>query len=637
MTDNLLHKANLLVNLAAFVTAEGAVARAVAGVGGLLSWQALSGQRAAPDLEARIADAMRARLAWPEVTPDQRALIPQMIESALPAPHEIIAAGLDRDTLIARMEAGLNDPEHRRPETLSLFRAVLTPALDRLLSDRDFTATLAPAFMRGVLAGLDGLDANTQAARDAALAALDQGRRVEDKIDLLPDQFAAIIAKLPNATRPELVAVADRFEITGAEGMSDIALRRELEKKAEDWRALRAQIEAIPDGMRQLSNLKGAAQAAFEAGRFDEVEELLERVHQVEIEEAAKTAELRAETALLRGRVDQAYALLSAAADSFAGIDPLEPARRRIHRYVKVLYDHGLRYGSRGLKLGQELLDPVLTNSLRQSEPMLWAAGKNAQAIGLSALGKFSGGVFGAELMKEAVSTYREVLEVHTRTRAPHDWAAAKTNLGTTLTALAQQSPGTPGLLMLREAVDVLRAALKEREKKKDPRGILATLNSLGNALRLQGERTKGPKGVALLDRSVRVFESALEHPQISSSEERAAVQMSSIAPLLLLGAKVPGSGGAAYLDKAMRAAHGALEVFSVEHHPVIWADTQISMAFAFLHRADHDTCTDPAPHLRTALDHVEAALEVFDPEHMPFNHQRATALRNHLRQRLGL
>ena len=49
-----------------------------------------------------------------------------------------------------------------------------------------------------------------------------------------------------------------------------------------------------------------------------------------ELDIAASTAELRADNALLRGRVEDAYRMLSAAADSFAAVDPLEPARRRV-------------------------------------------------------------------------------------------------------------------------------------------------------------------------------------------------------------------------------------------------------------------------------------------------------------------
>ena len=484
--DRYLHAANALISLAALVTAGGPVAAAGAGVSGLLSWRALRATPAAPDLEKELAAAMEARLARPDVTEDQRALIPQMIEASLPEPATVIAAGLDPDRLIAAMEGALTDREHRQHAGRSLFRATLRPALARLLNDPEFTGTLGPAFMRSVVGQLQGLDETTRATLIETLGARADLRRVEDKIDLLPGQFAALMEDLPNATRTELVAVAHRFEIERAEDLTDTALRRELEERAKDWHALRAQVAAIPETMQQLSNLKGAAQAAFDAGRFEEVETLLARVHEVELEEAAKTADLRAETALLRGRVDQAYHLFASTADSFAPIDPLEPARRRILRYVKPLHDHGRRYGGTGLQRGQDLLTQVLTNDLRHADDLLWAAGMNALAIGYQNLGIRTGGSEGAALLGQAVSAYRAALEVYTRA-----------------------------------------------------------------------------------------------------------------------------------------------------DYPVDWAITQVNLAIAEVSLAQHDSCTDPAPHLRAALAHVEAALEVFDPEHMPYDHQKATDLRDRLRAAL--
>ena len=60
------------------------------------------------------------------------------------------------------------------------------------------------------------------------------------------------------------------------------------------------------------------------------------------------------------------------------------------------------------------------------------------------------------------------------------------------------------------------------------------------------------------------------------------------------------------------------------------------NLALAEGARADHATCADPRPHLEAALDHVTAALRVFDPAHMPLNHEKATWLRDSLAQRLA-
>ena len=63
---------------------------------------------------------------------------------------------------------------------------------------------------------------------------------------------------------------------------------------------------------------------------------------------------------------------------------------------------------------------------------------------------------------------------------------------------------------------------------------------------------------------------------------------------------------------------------------------TRENMALAEQAIADHDGTADPVAHLQAALDHVEAALTVYDPVHMPYNYEKATRLRDRLRARLG-
>ncbi len=595
--------------------------------------------------------------------------------------------------------------------------------MQKLLTDPKFTETLAPQFMQAVLDEIRGTRADVQ--------------EVAKKIELLPGQFAALLDKLPNATRPELVAVADRFDIPQPEGMTDTALRRELEKRAEDWRALRREIAAIPETMKQLSNLKGAAQAAFDAGRFEEVEMLLERVHQVELEEAAKTAELRAETALLRGRVDQAFTLLSSAADSLRPIDPLEPARRRILQYFAILRNHGLRYGGSGIARGIDLLAPVLSDDLLQADAWLWGAGMNSQAIGYQELGSRTGGSEGAALLGQAVEAYRAALEVGTRadhpvdwammqnnlgnalsvqgertggpegekllgqaveacraalevlTRADHpvDWAMTLNNLGGALWAQGSRTGGPEGAALLGQAVDAYRAALEVRTRADHPVQWAITQNNLGAALRAQGSPTGGPEGAALLGQAVDAYRAALEvttradHPvdwamtqnnlgnALSEQGSRtggpkgtallgqavdayraaqevytradhpvhwATTQNNLGAALREQGSRTGGPEGAARLGQAVEAYSKALEVRTRADHPVDWAMTQENLAEVYEALAQHDTCTDPAPHLRAALAHVEAALEVYDPEHMPYDHGTATALRDRIRAALA-
>lgn len=610
--DKLLHTANLLVSLAAVSVAGGALGAAQAAITGALSFREVAGKvtPAITSLAQFLADDLRAGMANPEVTDDQRLLIPQMIEAALPAPVDIIGKALNAETLAETLCSRLTHPEHRVPANLALFRRLLTPALTRLLSDPTFATTLAPEFMRAVLGQLD---------------------RIEDKVDLLPGQVAALLGNLANASRPELVAVAARFEIAGANDLTDSALRRELEKRAEDWQSLRAQIAAIPETLKQLSNLKGAAQAAFDAGRFDEVEELLGRVQEVELEEAARTAELRAETALLRGRVEQAFVQFSAAADCFQHFNRMESVLQRVG-YAERLYQHGLRYGGKGLALAAKMLRRAITHKVRKAEARLWASALNKLGNALSVQGERLGGDEGVALKGQAVAAYTKALEVRTLKDHPADWAATQNNLGNALWYQGRQTDGPQRAALLGEAAAAYAAALDVYTRADHPVNWATTKHNLGAVLMVKGMYTEGDEGATLLGQAVAAYTAALE---VRTCEDHpldwAITQHNLGVALAVKGMRTDGDEGAALLGHAVAAYTRALEVSTLEDQPVTWAETQMNLALAHLNIAIRKTCTDPFPPLCKALEHVSSALDVFDPKRTPLYHQQATALRIHI------
>lgn len=71
-----------------------------------------------------------------------------------------------------------------------------------------------------------------------------------------------------------------------------------------------------------------------------------------------------------------------------------------------------------------------------------------------------------------------------------------------------------------------------------------------------------------------------------------------------------------------------ALEVRTRAAHPVDWAMTQWNIAILYGNWAALEP-DRAAVHLRDALGAVDVALEVFDPEHMRFNHDNATESRS--------
>jgi len=154
---------------------------------------------------------------------------------------------------------------------------------------------------------------------------------------LQPDQVATF-------SRDEVELLASRFEVATPHARTTSELKIVFNQKAEENRTLRHQIGSIDERVIGLGTRKVAAREAAERKNFSEVEAMLSYVDQMETEIAAETKEFRAANALLLGRDEEAFTHLTAAANSFAGIDPEEPSRR-LAIYETRIIDHGRRHG----------------------------------------------------------------------------------------------------------------------------------------------------------------------------------------------------------------------------------------------------------------------------------------------------
>ncbi len=486
-------------------------------------------------------------------------------------------------------------------------------------------------------------------------------------------------------TRDDLELLASRFEISGAHDLSEDALREVLTEKAKEYRAYRQQIDSLDERVAAIANLKGAAQDAAERLDFDTVEELLARVTEVEAEIFAESTLARAQNALLRNRADDAYALLTAAAEALAVKDPLEPARWRT-RHEDLLYQHGLRYGGSGLlravdmneaiiaategrdswlwsnaqqnlaialetqgsrtagAAGNTLLsravaayEAALTVFTKDAHPVQWATTQQNLAIALQTLGSRTASGAGTALLSRAVQAFESALTVFMRDAYPMQWATTQQNLANALGKQGGRTAGAAGKALLSRAVAAYEAALTVRTKDAHPVDWAMTQQNLAITLEIQGNRTAGEAGNALLSRAVTAYEAALTlltkeaHPV-----DWAGTQQNLAAALQTQGSRTAGAAGKALLCRAVTAYEAALTVRTREAMPQIWAETQENLAILYKSLAEHDSCDDPHAALRQALAHVEAALEVYDPEHSSYRHEQATALRGLILDRLA-
>ena len=585
---------------------------------------------------------------------DAEVLYLQMVEAGLPDPARIMANRMVAASVTEGMLAGLTEREHRDPAMQALFRALTQPALERLLADKAFAADLTPAFMRAVLENFVGL---------------------AEKLDNISRQG-----------RDVLETLAVRFEIEKIFDLSDTELRRQLELRAEDYRRYRAQIEAIDERMAGLGDLKAAAQEAAERLDFAEVEALLSQVHMTELEVAAETALVRADTALLRGRSEQAFDLLSAAAYSFGGVDRLEPARRLID-YEDVLYFHGRRYGGASLAFAVRMLRRALEDIDEENAPEAWSNGQYKLGNALSLEGGRIGGAEGTKLLVDAAQAHKAAQRVWTEERAPESWAMvqnnlsatvflhsmqvggferirllqtaakiareaarvwfnvgnfeqsarAQTNLGNALAASGGEMSGAEGVQILSEAVEAFRGALLIRTKDEYPLERAHTQHNLGTALWDRGRRMDGLEGDWMLREAVQVLnEALLTRTEAGYPLYWAMTQNSLGIALTTQGEQTAGQEGVQLFTKAIEAFEAALRIHTEAEHPVPWASATRNLGHAHESLADHGSCPDPRAALEAAAERFTDALRIYDPETMPFDHARATDSLARVRSKLA-
>lgn len=550
--------------------------------------------------------------------PAHGTLTPRALVAAAKAEGDAARADALAEALYARIPFDGDDARTRR-----LLQLALQSAMRACYEDE----TLQRRLTREVLI-------DTARQTDGAVEILE---RVEEKTDAVLRRLGGIetvLASLEAQSAGDLQLIAGAFGAT--EAMGKPALVEFLTKKGAEYRALRQEIDAIEDGYKRLSNLKAAAREAIAAVRLDEVEEILSRVQEVELEEAARTSELRAENALLRGRADQACRILTAAADSFAAVDPWEPARRRFE-YEKTLYFHGLRYGGTALARAIEMLRAPALQGLREADPVLWGKVQNNLAIALKEHGIRAEQSEALARLADAAEAARNALTVRTRARHPADWAITQQNLAAILQEWGRRVDGAEADSLLADAVEACRKALDVRRRETDPKGWAMTQQNLAIALGEQGRRLTGEEALRLLAASAAASRAAMQvRTRAASPVDWAMTQINLAVTLRQQGRRTPGRAGTALIAEAIAAYAAALDVFTREDHPVQWAMTQENLANAEEALALHQATGDPAPHLRAALAHVEAALEVYDPETMAHPHFTATALRDRLRDRLA-
>ena len=387
--------------------------------------------------------------------------------------------------------------------------------------------------------------------------------------------LANALEDLKESNRDQLEAIANRFEVPNVIEMSDRKLRMAIFKKAEDFRRYREVVQSIDEKSSALAHLKERALEAIDALDFDLVEDLLAQVMEVEIETAAQTAELRAQNALLLGRLDQAFVLLSSAADSLASIDPIEPSRRRI-TYEGWFARHAERFGGHGLEHAERLSRAALEGLDGGDTMLLWRA-HIGLGISLSNQGWLTSHPKDLALLSAAADRYQVAAQCITEEDFPIQLATTQNNLAVVLMKMARRSREEEAQVFIDQAIDLLEKALQVHTREALPLKWAMAKDNLGNALDFKG----------------------------------------------VLNGASPDDGSFQF---AIHAHEEALTVRRRESYPLLWAYTKGNLGLDWSNLSIQDYASDPALYRKNAEANFLEALEVLTPETEPFQYARTLA-----------
>lgn len=445
---------------------------------------------------------------------------------------------------------------------------------------------------------------------------------------------------IPGLMRRDLEDLAARFHIENPYDQNDAQLRDMLTKRAEDFRALRKEVDDLKLVSPRLANQHAAAMDALNQFRVEEAEEILENAREVvrdqlrePLEINAQLMEAQAAAALLRGDVNEAYRTLCIAADSFGSIDPLEPTRKRIEKYCARLQSHGARYGGSGLLKCIDMMSPLVSDTLKSQDEDLWKQGQNNLAIATQTYGRRVKGAKGRDFLSLSISAYEALLSAATD---PQSLALVQINMATSLFFLGKKTGGSAGEKLLARAISAQETGLTVFTKASHSEIWAGLKNNLGLSYLALGERSEGASGNSLIEQAVSAFEDGL--PIMSAHPWKpveAGNQQNLGEALQALGIRTPCSAGLRYLNRAILALQAALEITTKEAHPLSWAESMEFLAVTKESIADHAATDDPRPHLKSALAHSEDVLTIYDSEHMSGSFERATCLRDRVNAKL--
>ena len=441
------------------------------------------------------------------------------------------------------------------------------------------------------------------------------------------DDLAQKVAADKGVPKEPIIAILKTMGVEIIENSDEATILAILEKKADEFIQLKERLEFLSDDDPVVNSLKKSASAAFAEGRFDEVENLLQKAldrdlaaakalkesEHKKLRSAAKSAALMAETAALqpnRPSYRKAIQYYAQATDIVAAVDATAARQYQIQQ-ADMLKQLGDEFGdNEALRKSFVLYQEFLAAIDRATHPDYRAAAQNNLGNVLKTLGERESNLVH---LKEAATFLRAALEVFTHDRKLLQWATIQNNLADTLRILGERERSSKSLKEAEATCRDTLDALREYARESDPWLWADIQTNFGAILSILGDREND---TVRLEEAVTVFRAARK----VFTRERAPLRWATIQnnlgnALVALGERKGRENGTKCFEEAVGAFLQALKERRRERIPLKWADTQNNLGAAFARLGE---CENDIAYLEEAEDAYRAALEEFSQECEP-------------------
>lgn len=436
-----------------------------------------------------------------------------------------------------------------------------------------------------------------------------------------------------------------------------------LKTKATELREIKRRLSELDESSESIANQINAANAALDIGHFDEADQLLASIEEVQQEERTLrevrrqvgVRAARGDSALFQGRHDIATAHYLTAAEYVLPFNK-EEAAYLMETYAGRLYERerrlpngslvgALSLATKAFNLSSASTEPedrsqrayhlalielshartqniaaldILTSATKHAEEALgtgqgvitdydWASCKIALANILLLRGELDGQ--GSRHTRAATEIFEELLSSQRTRKLGMHLCHLHNNLSAAQRQLARTANDSERERLLIKAHSHLMHAIERSSIEGEGDVWLSAQHNLGALLAERAQHLEGEEAAFARLQAIAAFQASIEmFPKETFTSKFGETHIALGRVLFDHASKVPPEIGEIYLIRSIAANETASRVFSKEQNGIKWAEAQFHIAAAFLQHAEIADATVARGDLERALSHFDEA-----------------------------